>query len=174
MASRYGRNQKRRARERIAALEKAHEMDRALLDYISKKAASLDAEMRQWDDEVRRLCGEYSALRRKTPTMETNHPIREMPILGRVGRVYAEAAIAEASPMATRERMRRFVFSMDRDDMRLQQLIRFKETDGRGNVVAYSVSETALKHGFGPRDVDYLAREIAHNMVRFFNQKNAA
>jgi uncharacterized coiled-coil protein SlyX len=170
MSKRYGRNQKRRARERIAALEEAHTMDRALLADVSKRAADLDAEMREWDEEIRRLLGHYSALRRHTPQMQSSYPIREMPIhepISRMSRFDGEISMSEMT-MSVRERMRRFVFTIRRDDMRMQRLIRFMEIDGRGGV-SYAISERAIANGFGKREISYLAHEIASNMAHHWN-----
>jgi hypothetical protein len=172
MSKRYGRNQKRRARERIAALEEAHTMDRALLADVSKRAADLDAEMREWDEEIERLMGSYSALRRHTPEMHSSHPIREMAFMEPVSRAIDFSAEISASDMVlnVRERMRRFVFTMNRDDMRMQRLIRFMEIDGKGGV-AYAISERAIANGFGKREISYLAHEIASNMAHHWNNQ---
>lgn len=45
MSRRFGRNQRRRAREQIASLQYAHEMDRALLRHQSDKLADLRKEI---------------------------------------------------------------------------------------------------------------------------------
>ena len=174
MSKRYGRNQKRRARELIAALEDMHTMDRAHLAYVSKRAAELDAEMRAWDEEIKRMLGTYSALRRSTPEMHSSHPIRDMPIhepISRMIRLDGEISMSEMT-MPVRERMRRFVFTLRRDDMRMRRLIRFMETDGKGGV-AYSISEEAIAHGFGRREISYLANEIASNMANHWNSQPA-
>lgn len=173
MANRYGRNQKRRHREQIAALQEASQMDRALLDRVSKRAADLDAEMTAWDEEIRRLLGTHSALRRRTPEMQSSRPIREMPIMQRITSYDAMGSDVLEMPANTRERMRRFVFTLERDDMRMQKLIRFMETDGRGGV-AYAISETALAQGFGRREIAYLAHEIAAKMVGHFNSERTS
>lgn len=173
MSKRYGRNQKRRARERIAALEEAHTMDRALLADVSKRAADLDAEMREWDEEIRRLMGSYSALRRHTPEMQSSHPIREMvicePLMNMAGFDAMDNELSSMT-MSVRERMRRFVFTMKRDDMRAQRLIRFMEIDGKGGV-AYAISECAIANGFGKREISYLAHKIASNMAHHWNSQ---
>lgn len=174
MGKRYGRNQKRRAREQIAALEESHIMDRALLADVSKRAAELDAEMREWDEEIRRLLGTYSALRRRTPEMLSSHPIREMPIhepISHMSRFDGEISMSEMT-IPVRERMRRFIFTLSRDDIRMQRLIRFMETDGKGGV-AYSISEHAIANGFGRREIAYLAHEIASNMAGHWNSQPA-
>lgn len=174
MGKRYGRNQKRRHREQIAALHETHVIDRALLDRTSMRAAELDSEMREWDEEIRRLCGEYSALRRVTPELKSRHPIREMPIVEPLGtRPFGgEMEISASMTMNVRERMRRFVFTLEHDDMRMQRLIRFMEADGRGGV-AYAISDLALERGFGRREIAYLANEIATNMARHWNGQQA-
>lgn len=169
MGKRYGRNQKRQHRARIAALEEMHEMDRAILRRTSAELAALKSEVEEWDEEIRRLLGEYSALRRNTPEFRSNHPIREMSIRDPAPSRY-EPDVALTMTMQTRERMRRFVFTIRKDDMRMQRLIRFMETDGDGGV-AYVISETALAHGFGKREIAYMAHEIASNMALHWNNE---
>lgn len=173
MGNRYGRNQKRKHREQIAALQEMHRMDRALLNDVSKRAAALDAEMRAWDDEVRHLLGERSAFRRRTPETVSQYPTREVSIIEPISKYSDDLAGMSEAPMMTRERMRRFVFSIDRDDFRLQRLVRFIESDGRGGV-AYVISDTALLMGFGGREVNYLAVNIANNLVRRWNDEGAS
>lgn len=169
MSKRYGRNQKRQHRARIAALEEMHEMDRALLAERSAELSSLKLEVYEWDEEIRRLLGEYSALRRNTPELRSNHPIREMPIFEPAPYRY-EPDVTLTMTMPTRERMRRFVFTIRKDDMRMQRLIRFMEADGDGGV-AYAISETALAHGFGKREIAYMAHEIASSMAGHWNNE---
>lgn len=173
MGNRYGRNQKRRHREQIAALERARIEDKRRLDSALKRAADLDNEMQDWDEEIRRLLGTYSALRRSAPEFRSAHPIREMSIIEpmRFSASYG-AEVAEMT-MPTRERMRRFVFTLERDDIRMQRLIRFMETDGLGGV-AYSISDAALAQGFGRREVAYLAHQIAENLANHWNARERA
>ena len=167
MASRYGRKQRRQHRERIAALEDEVAAAWARESRALARAASLDNEMHNWDEEIRRLLGAYSAFRRTTPEMTSPYPIREMPIMDRV-RPFAYSDRIEMDALPCRERISRFVLSLDRDDVSLQRLIRFMESDGKGGV-AYAMSEHALKHGMGRREVEYLFRSIAENMVKHWN-----
>lgn len=169
MSKRYGRNQKRRHRDRIAALEQSQEMDRALLSRVSSELSSLRSEVEQWDEEIRRLLGEHSALRRETHEVLSRNPLREVPIRMPVSKPYDVEAMDMVQPtMWARERMRRFVFTIQKDDLRMQRLIRFMEIDGYGGV-AYSISETALAQGFGRREIAYMAHEIATNMAGHWN-----
>lgn len=168
MGNRYGRNQKRQHRERIAALEKMHEIDRALLGKVSADLTSLRDEVEEWDEEIRRLLGNHSALRRDTPEIVSSNPIREMPLREPIQSLYGSDAAHITMAMPTRERMRRFIFTIRKDDLRMQRLIRFMEADGAGGV-AYSISETALRQGFGRREIAYMAHEIASNLVDYWN-----
>lgn len=172
MGKRYGRNQKRQHRARIAALEEMREMDRAILRRTFADLAALKSEVEEWDEEIRRLLGEYSAFRRDTPEFRSNHPIREMPIIEPAPSAWEPDAVLTI-PVPTRERMRRFIFTINKDDMRMQRLIRFMETDGMGGV-AYSISETALMQGFGKREIAYMAHKIAANLAEHWNSQQGA
>lgn len=172
MGKRYGRNQKRQHRARIAALEEMHEMDRALLAERSAELSLLKLEVDEWDEEIRRLLGDQSALRRETGEIKSRNPIREMPIVKPVA-CYGPAAAHITMEMPTRERIRRFIFTINKDDTRMQRLIRFMESDGMGGV-AYSISETALMQGFGKREIAYMAHKIATNLADHWNSQRGA
>lgn len=58
MSKRFGRNQRRRARERIANLEQAMLMDRALLEHVSEHKRQLEREI----ENAKRIAGNMSAL----------------------------------------------------------------------------------------------------------------
>lgn len=65
MSKRYGRNQKRRARERIAQLESAHAMDQGLLAHVRRKLNNAE----QVIDHARKVLGNDVAL----PPLELGH-----------------------------------------------------------------------------------------------------
>lgn len=58
MSKRFGRNQRRQARERIAALEQAITMDRGLLAHVSERKRQLEKEI----SDAKRIVGRMSVL----------------------------------------------------------------------------------------------------------------
>lgn len=58
MSRRFGRNQRRQARERIAALEQAVAMDRGLLAHVSERKSQLEQEI----SDAKRIVGRMSVL----------------------------------------------------------------------------------------------------------------
>lgn len=58
MSKRFGRNQRRRARERIAALEQASQIDRELLKHVNKRRSELEKEI----NDAKRIVGRMSVL----------------------------------------------------------------------------------------------------------------
>jgi hypothetical protein len=58
MSRRFGRNQRRRARERIATLEQAIVMDRGLLAHVSERKRQLEQEI----SDAKRIVGRMSVL----------------------------------------------------------------------------------------------------------------
>lgn len=58
MSRRFGRNQRRQARERIAALEQAVAMDRGLLTHVSERKRQLEQEI----SDAKRIVGRMSVL----------------------------------------------------------------------------------------------------------------
>lgn len=58
MSKRFGRNQRRQARERIAALEQAIHLDRELLKHVGERKRQLEQEI----SDAKRIAGRMSAL----------------------------------------------------------------------------------------------------------------
>lgn len=171
MSKRYGRNQKRAHRARIAELERSSALEADKGADARRKYGDLQSAVTEWDDEIRRLLGTYSALRFKTQEMETSHPIREMAVMQEV-RPWSmdDGSLISPSAAEFRERMCRWVLKIEEDPMQYRRLFRFTETNGTGMVVAYSLSmDQFMLHGFGPRDELHLAREIARRMVQHVN-----
>lgn len=174
MAQRYGRRRKRAHLARIAELTEAHQRETSLCRHLGSEVRRLNSRMEEWDDEITRLLGEYSAFRRETPVVETSHPLRELPIRPRIADAYRSLAMAGGFPeMETmvRERMYRFFVFCDQDDMRMRQIIRLIEHDRRTGEFAYSISEAVLRTGFGQREIEYLAMKIAREMSDAFNRR---
>lgn len=80
MSRRYGRNQRRRARERIKDLETALAMERSLLHYASEKLK----EVRRINDSINRIVRENTILR-PPPTVIVDGPARDRIQIGVVG-----------------------------------------------------------------------------------------
>lgn len=171
MSKRYGRNQKRRHRERIAALEVSEQRlgDRAARS--ERALSTLRSEVADWDEEIRRLLGSYSAFQKDVPTFATDHPIREMPAMERL-QPYADygADIPFSMAMSQHIRMQRYITTIESDPIRWSKLIRFVEADRRGAHVAYSMSdEMVMQAKFGPREMHYLAERIAYELINHAN-----
>lgn len=80
MSRRYGRNQRRRARERIKDLETALAMERSLLHYASEKLK----EVRRINESINRIVRENTILRPPS-TMIVDGPARDRIQLGVIG-----------------------------------------------------------------------------------------
>ena len=174
MAQRYGRNRKRAHLAKIAELTAAHEREANLAKHLGSEARRLRQELEGWDDEITRLLGEYSSFRRTTPVVETTRPLREVPIRPRIRDAYARMAeVGDLVSMdsLTRERMFRFIVMCEPDDVAMRRFVRLIEHDGRTDGFVYSISEAMLLGGLGERDIEYLVREIARQLVRAFNQR---
>lgn len=174
MSKRYGRNQKRAHRAQIAALTEAHERESKLAAHIGREVRSLRHEMEEWDNEIARLLGEYSAFRRQTPVVESRSPMREIPIMPRRHTmICAESVTSTFSTVEAciRERMFRFIAYCHTDDIQMRRIVRLIEYDRRTDEWAYSVSEPMLRAGFDRREVEYLAQHIARDFVAAFNRK---
>ena len=171
MSKRYGRNQKRAHRAQIAALTEAHERESKLAAHLGREVRSLRHEMEEWDDEIARLLGEYSAFRRQTPVVETGNPMREIPIMPRRHTMSYAGDVTINASTYIRERMFRFIAYCQTDDIHMRRIMRLIEHDRRTDEWAYSVSELMLRAGFDNREVEYLAQQIAREFVAAFNRK---
>lgn len=173
MSKRYGRNQKRAHRAQIAALTEAHERESKLAAHLGREVRSLRHEMEEWDDEIARLLGEYSAFRRQTPVVESRQPMREIPIMPRRHTMSYVKVTSTFSTVETyiRERMFRFISYCQTDDIQMRRIVRLIEHDGRTDEWAYSVSEPMLRAGFDNREIEYLSQQIARAFVAAFNRK---
>lgn len=176
MSKRFGRNQRRKMREEIARKTEAHERASALASYQSDIARRLEQELRDWDDEITHLLGVYSAFRRTTPDLSSRHPLREMPIEERLSFAQAWREVDLSVMMQPIEMMRvrmfRFLTSIDQEPVRMNWLIRLIETNYHEATVGYSMADPLWRHGgFGPRDVDWLARDIARKMKLHIDEK---
>jgi hypothetical protein len=67
MSKRYGKNQKRKHRERIADLERQNAAAVAGMRALSSKHQTLLARVQDWDAEISNVLGELSAFRFKMP-----------------------------------------------------------------------------------------------------------
>jgi hypothetical protein len=176
MAQRYGRRRKRAHLAKIAELTESHQREVSLSIHLGSEVRRMRRELEDWDEEITRLLGEYSAFRRATPIVETTEPMREVPIRPRLrDALLRSVAAGEFLEMEqiTRERMYRFIVLCEKDEMRMRRIIRLVEHDGLAGEFAYSISESMFRYGFGPREEEYLARKITHSFVVEFNKKRA-
>lgn len=181
MARRYGRNQRRAHRETITRQEREIEMAKRDVVNAWKRSKELEQEMLDWDEEIRRLLGDYSAFRRQTPELATQHSIREMParlptasfLWGPGESMTMTMTEPVTEPASSRISIARFVASIDHHDLRMETTVRFREVNlGKGES-AYCISDSMLAWcgGMGKREVQWLAHEIAKKLVAMFNER---
>jgi hypothetical protein len=147
--------------------DKAAAKDRRKYDAIYDECA-------RWDKEIRRLLGEYSAFRFRTPQMqaEWDQMARVLVAQERTSFVptrYPSIAdpgdIVPLSQTLMHYTCNLFEVSLEHDPHAFQSIIRF-EAVNRSGKVAYAMSDNMLhQHDFGERDVHWLAYRIAHEML---------
>lgn len=178
MGKRYGRNQRRRHREEIAALnsqvgrlKEAHERESGLARHFASRIRELEELIREWDGELTSLFGHYTALRSK-PALHEGQPIRQLPVRRPVRpRADFGGHVSMDDMTNSIENIRAFVLQVRRDPPRMSRLFRFIERDGRGGVT-YAISEYQLATvGLGPRDVRMVAEMIANYLVDGINRE---
>lgn len=178
MGKRYGRNQRRRHREEIAALhsqvgrfKEAHERESGLARHFANRVRELEDLIREWDSELTSLFGHYTALRSK-PALHEGQPIRQLPVRRPVRpRVDFGGQVSMDDMTNSIENIRAFVFKVHLDPLLMSRLFRFIERDGRGGIT-YAISEHQLTTvGLGPRDVRMVAEMVAKYLVDGINKE---
>lgn len=171
MARRFGRNQRRRMREEIAALEvEVSDLKEARVNNMSH-LRKLEHEVETWDDEISRLLGPFSSFRKDTQRSSAMRgPIHHMHVGGATPAPSVQEFVSDEKVMLDPvERMHRFVLSMDDLPHEAVRMIRFKESNGKLDV-AYSVSTLQIAQcGFTKRDTHHLAMKIATGMAELLN-----
>ena len=171
MAQRYGRSRKRAHLAEIARLGEAHQREAALTRSLASKLNNLQDEVRNWDDEITRLLGAYTAFQRATPVVKTSYPLRELPIRPRLADEFKSGPVGAmvTEEYLIRDRMFRFVVLCHDEHLRMHRIVRLIEHDRRTGEYAYSVNDVMLRLGFGQRDVEYLSQQIARSFVSMHN-----
>jgi hypothetical protein len=170
MAKRYGRNQRRRHREQIAALEAAYERETALLRDISAKLTRLRQQIYTWDCDVREMLGGYSALLVDTGRMRTDQPFLRIGITGPAEWPYlgdGKVDPAEATMLVVDLKRLLVEAGVDRQQD-LKQVIRMlvERSDGREELhYAYTINGRALMT-LGQRDLPIIAKQVAEGLYR--------
>lgn len=164
MAKRYGRNQRRRHREAISQLthELHEEADRALQLY--RDLHLLKEKVEEWDADVRRLLGTYSAFRFKTAKWKTDERLRRIPIELDVPPLTLRQR-TESMPTHTVSAVDlcRLVIESEEDHLRLRQVVRLfvERSDGSNELhFAYAADYFQLMK-LGRRDLAPMAEGIA-------------
>ena len=174
MAKRYGRNQRRKHRERIAEL--SVEQDRLQIRYNHKCAdlRELRRVIDDWDYDVRQLLGAYSAFLVETPTIGGKVPPFRVDIGG-----YDNCFSPFPAEMDVEPRFVRLMNTLRHEisikesphTPYLEQVVRLAHDDGRNLPVvhtAYAIDGRTLMK-LGKRDIPFLAQKIAAELAAHWN-----
>lgn len=184
MSRRYGRKQRRAAREQIAA--QAAQIDKfPMLEFLyQKKVRAAEAKIEflldrihLWDSEIRSLLGPYTSFAIDEPTYRVDHPdqIRQMPVMQPLSVLpLGPAEIVEQSYAYHIQTMLRFMVDLDERDLeRLRRLLTVRVVIGMDypqGQAYYAISEEtwrAMKRA-GPNDpgLERHIHRIAGDLVR--------
>lgn len=192
MAQRYGRKQKRAAREKIAELERHVQRQRdeakaarSAEDVAEQTLERYVTQVKAWDQDLRTELGHRSAFRFDTALHKemAAYKLRQMPVRPRLSSfAFEEAAVAMASAEATFVQVYRFLIDVsDADRMELSRYIRLRITCGDEPVWspgeggkpynwAYAISEDMLRRGMPERDMLHIAEQVG---AQFFHRLKA-
>jgi hypothetical protein len=172
MSKRYGRNQRRRHREKIAALDASVGAWATLAGHLGKKQEDLEDLLRGWDAEVRRLLGENSAFRMGTAKEEVQDIQWFNQILAGVNPhdFMGEALRVVSSPMDAYRivNLEKMLVHIAADPDGFSTMISLIIVDRTKS--AYCIDrETFLKHGVTPKAIAYIAQDIAQKLAKSVN-----
>lgn len=183
MSRRYGRKQKRAARERILDLscivrnlQSRLDNERVAHCKARGQVSMLLETMELWDSEIRGLLGPYTSLAFNDRTFRVDHPdqIRQCPIMPtlRLTGLGPADDLAMADSISYHvETLLGFVAGLDENDLnRLRRLItlRIMVGDERRGSAYYAMSESAwndLKRA-GPDAMRRMVQRVAADMMR--------
>lgn len=154
MSKRFGRKQRRAARETIAGQEAAlFSARQALLqegmraDKFEQSRGFLLDRIKLWDDEIRSLLGPYTSFAINEPTYRVDHPdqIRQMPVMPPLSAMGVGAYSMEETVSYNIETMLGFMYRLDeRTQERLRRLLTVRVVVGSeryGNEAYWAVTE---------------------------------
>lgn len=176
MAKRYGRNQRRKHREEIAALLEDNLRARSDYQLVSYELREKKRLIDEWDMSVNEYLGAYSAFLINTPTVNTRVPPFVAPIGGIGGKrllPYCSDDVPSINPIRTMSTIRHEVFmtgSPYRED--LQQIVRYMHVGEHGDSVLYvnyTINNVDIIKA-SKRDLPYLAEKIAREFQDFMKR----
>lgn len=167
MARRYGRNQRRKHREQIAALQSAlnarDTVHREKILELVRELGSVHSLIVDWDNDVRAMLGDYSAFLIETGRIKH----------GKIFDVYLNSRLQPICPsapspldvVALHDRIEtlRNVIEFEEIEYDLQHLVRFRQVDASGNEflhLCYALPQRELKRMY-ERDYLHLSKHIA-------------
>lgn len=168
MGRRYGRNQRRRHRERIAELEAQVELS----GYLSQKVRRLEGLITEWDQRICWALGNESFFRAEPPKIASRNPIRRRPIAQRLSVLDYAPDSGPIKPLdVVVEDLYRFTLVAEAQPLHLRRYLKIVETNDCGVPAAICMSEGVYhEYGFTPSDRQFFAEEIAFQLTEFVNQ----
>jgi hypothetical protein len=172
MGSRYGRNQKRHHRERIAALEGALLETAGVMTFQRNRADRLQSRIADWTTRIRRVCGEHHpfnehveemAVQRIEPYFRIGKPIRFS---------FSEAMSLEpeAATTAYIEAVSHKL-EMEREPPVGVPRAVVKLKAGNGEQTAYAMDRDFLREGRrDPEFVRYISREVGERLTEYMGE----
>jgi archaeosine-15-forming tRNA-guanine transglycosylase len=181
MAKRYGRNQKRRAREHAAQLEaRIHVLDTAvsISDGAARQFAAryeeLSQQVKAWDQDVRSLLGEYTAFAIKTGRHASQYPPFRIHIPSDLSpRPYSGKSISAQMVVANTAETIRQILEVEPVRMDLKYIVRLVHVDAYEREylhINYAIDRFRLLL-LSERDRAFLASDIATSFTETANRE---
>lgn len=170
MAQRYGRNQRRKHRERIAELERAHQLDAALLNRQRQEIGQYQS----WANRINRVVPKYSILNKETVE---ERRLRDPGPEERVAEITRPSTIGIFDPIdPTTEAFQLLRMNIARVEARPEDYrrgLRYRLSvggDGKNDVM-YAIDDDLIRmKEYDEEFLYWTSEQIAKNMIQYLKQ----
>lgn len=175
MSRRFGRTRARRLRSELATAQQKAKSSKEDATYSRFRLYELEDRVRHWDDELRRLLGEYSAFLFETGKMSVQTIDRyglRIPIVDSMDGLLSWQEMQQdvmRQITMTSIKLQNFLIDTRREDFGFNRLMRIRLQDSKE--IVYSVSEEMVRSGtLGRRDYEEIGMMAARQLIDAVNQ----
>jgi hypothetical protein len=170
MSKRFGRNQKRRYREQVAELTRAHELDQGLLRYQRQKIDDYE----RWETRLNRVVPKYSALKKDVAVVSRRDDPGDRDYLSVVEPLRAQNLRVDAPIYDHDMKIQRLHMNVIRVEAYPEQFnhgMRYELRVGNGERVMFAIDDAMIQaKDYDDNFVEYVSHEISQIMVDHLKQ----
>jgi hypothetical protein len=173
MAKRFGRNQRRKMRDEIASVQWELKSSRKSENETNARYVELSRRLTSWAEEVLRLMGQDSAFNEQVRRMA----VEDVRSYGGVLRLAPPIRMPVFSPrekpipLSSYTVIEALIWRLHVSADEFSDMVRIELENRHAESVGYALSR---KLGWGEKDAEYLARQIARQLIAVMQQGKAA